>query len=208
MTSPDSSPGTTESPREYRRLWMVLTAVLFVLATVLALAWPTGGLETARVPIPQRKFGQVVNGERFEVRPQKVWYATVDPAPKFGDPKPGRFLVVELEVTNAGHDTATTDDLAKQLQITTSPGGRLHVFKDRHTQFVVRDGDDSRDQLHPDLPEKVMIVYRIPEKYADPEHVTMDFTDSAYGPGFQSSLSEWWDGEVLATYSGDVGRAG
>ncbi|WP_433248596.1 hypothetical protein ACQPYK_00810 [Streptosporangium sp. CA-135522] len=208
MTSPDPAPAATESPGASRRLWIVLTAVLFVLATVLALAWPAGGLETAEEPIPQRRFGQTVTGERFGITPRKVSYVTADPAPKFGDPQPGRFLVIELDVTNLGHDTATTEALAEQLEITTSPGGALHRFKDRHTQFVVRDGGDDRDQLHPDLPEKVLIAYRVPERYPDPEHITMTFTDSAYGAGFQSTLSSWMDGEVLAAYSADLGRAG
>ncbi|MEO3810376.1 hypothetical protein ABGB17_15360 [Sphaerisporangium sp. B11E5] len=194
-------------PRKAPGPWMVVTALLFVLGTVLALAWPAGGLEEAPQEIAHRRLGETTTGQRFAITPQKLAYVEVDPAPMFGDPKPGRFLALELRVENVSRETATAQDLAQRLSLVLSPSGAgLTWFKNGTAKFVVRDGGSDRDQLQPGLPERVMIVYRVPVPLPDPTHATVTFEDSEYRGGFQSSLSQWWAGEKLAVYDLEVAR--
>ncbi|MFC6086831.1 hypothetical protein [Sphaerisporangium aureirubrum] len=186
--------------------WVVVTALLFVLGTVLALAWPAGGLEEARPEIVHRRAGETTTGQRFSITPEKVAFVGVDPAPGYGDAKPGRFLTLEMRVENVSHETATVQDLAQRLSLVLSPSGATFTWlKNGTAKFVIRDGGSERDQLQPAMPERVMIVYRVPVPLTDPTHVTAAFEDSEFRGGFQSSLSEWWPGETLAVYDLEVG---
>ncbi|GII77646.1 hypothetical protein Sru01_26280 [Sphaerisporangium rufum] len=205
MTAPESSPaGARRGPL---RPWIIVTAVLFALGTVLALAWPAGGLREQRDEVPHRKAGQTTTGHRFAIKPYKPRYVTKDPGPALGDPKPGRFLVLEFDVRNVGHDTASVTHLAEDLSPVLSPGGRaLDRFKDRTAGFVVRDAHTDRDQLQPGLPERVMMVYTVPAGLPDPTNVTLTFRDHVYQAGFQTDLPEWLPGENLAVYDLVVGR--
>lgn len=207
MTTPDPPPGRTESRRGPLRPWIVITAVLFTLATVLALAWPAGGLKEAKAEIPHRRLNETTIGHRFSIKPYKVAYVTKDPAPSYGDAKPGRFLTVELVVTNVSRQTATTDDLTNNLYPTVSPGGmKLDRFKDRNLDFAIRDERPDRQQLQPGLTERVMIVYKLPAPVPDPTNLALGFEDEEYHSGFQSDLSEWYPGDPLAIYDLEVGR--
>lgn len=186
---------------------MVVTALLFVLATVPALAWPAGGLEEAPRDVAHRGAGETTTGQRFSITPGKAAYVEKDPAPGLGDAKPGRFLTLEMRVENVSHETATAQDLAQRLTLVLSPGGASLTWLDNGTaRFVVRDGRHDRDQLQPGLPEQIMIVYRVPVPLPDPIHVAVVVEDSEYRGGFASSLSEWWAGETLAMYDLEVTR--
>ncbi|GAA3787679.1 hypothetical protein GCM10022226_02550 [Sphaerisporangium flaviroseum] len=208
MTTPDPPPGRTESLRGPIRPWILLTAILFALATVLALAWPAGGLREFTPETPHRRLGEPITGHRLAMKPYKVSFLAKDPAPSLGDAKPGRFLAIELEVTNVSHQTATVSDLALNLRLTVSPSGAtIDRFRDKVAGFVIRDGRFDRDQLQPGLTERVMIVYTVPVPLPDPTHLTMTVIDKEYVGGFQSDLSEWYDvDDPLAIYDLDVGR--
>ncbi|WP_248959646.1 DUF4352 domain-containing protein [Sphaerisporangium perillae] len=207
MTTPEPSPGRTESRRGPLRPWIAITAVVFTLATVLALAWPAGGLREAKPDIPHRRLGETTTGHRFAINPHKVSYATKDPAPAYGDAKDGRFLTIEFEVENVSDQTATVNDLAFRLYLAVSPGSTvIDRFKDKTAGFVIRDGRYDREQLQPGLPERVMIVYTVPAGRPDPTSLTLSFEDQEYTSGFQSELSEWYPGDMLAIYDLEVGR--
>ncbi|MDH2425716.1 hypothetical protein [Sphaerisporangium sp. TRM90804] len=203
MTSSERSQGRRGAPKP----WAVITAAVFVLATTLALAWPAGGLEEAEVEVPRRRLGEVSAGHRFTIVPAKVSLLAVDPAPAFGDAKPGRFLAVELRVENIGHDTATVRDLAQDLHLTVSPSGAtIDRFKDMSAAGVIRDGAHTRDQLHPRLKERVLLVYTVPRPLPDPTHLKITMRDSEYKEGFDSELSRWRPGEDVVIYDLEVGR--
>ncbi|GAA1258540.1 hypothetical protein GCM10009677_06610 [Sphaerisporangium rubeum] len=186
---------------------MVVTALLFVLATVPALAWPAGGLEEAPQDVARRGAGETTTGQRFSITPRKAAYVEKDPAPGLGDARPGRFLMLETRVENVSHETATVQDLARRLTVVLSPSGASLTWLENGTaRFVVRDGRHDRDQLQPGLPEQVAIVYQVPVPLPDPTHVAVTVEDSEYRGGFRSSLSEWWAGETLARYDLEVTR--
>ncbi len=187
--------------------WAVVTGVAFVVATVLALAWPAGGLKEAAAEIPHRRLGETTTGHRLAIAPYRVTYATKDPAPVFGDAKAGRFLAVELEVRNVSDQTAKVGDLAFRLYLTVSPGGStIDRIRDKTAGFVIRDGRYDRDQIQPGLSERVMIVYTVPAPLPDPTDLTVTFRDDQYVAGFSSELSEWYEGPDLAIYDLKVDR--
>ncbi|MGW4641862.1 hypothetical protein ACWEN6_25320 [Sphaerisporangium sp. NPDC004334] len=207
MTTPVPDPGRTESRRGPLRPWIALTAVVFALATVLALSWPAGGLQEAKPEVPHRRLGETSAGHRFAVKPYKVAYVTKDPAPGLGDPKDGRFLAIELEVENVSDQTATVDDLSAVTYLKISPGSVvLDRFKDKTAGFVIRDGGFDRTQLQPGLAERVKIVYTVPAGTPDPTSLTAAFRDEDYGPWFTSELSDWLPGGTLAIYDLEVSR--
>jgi hypothetical protein len=187
--------------------WAVVTALAFTLATVLALAWPAGGLKEAVTETPHRRMGDRTTGHRLAIKPYALRYATKDPAPAFGDAKPGRFLAMELEVTNVSDRTATVGDLSLQLYLTVSPGGAaIDRIADKSAGFVVRDGRTDRDQLQPGLTERVVIVYTLPARVPDPTDVAVTFRDREWVGGFESRLPDWYETGDLAVYDLKVAR--
>ncbi|MFC4531017.1 hypothetical protein [Sphaerisporangium dianthi] len=207
MTTPEPTPGRTESRRGPLRPWIALTAVVFALATVLALSWPAGGLQESKPDIPHRRLGQTTVGHRFAIKPYKATYVTKDPAPGLGEAKTGRFLVIEIQVENVGDLTGTVTGLMARLNIKVSPGSVvIDRIKDRKSGFVIRDGRSDREQLQPGLVERVMAVYNVPAGAPDPTSLTATFKDEEFKPWFSSELSDWLPGEDLAIYDLEVGR--
>ncbi|MFC7383945.1 hypothetical protein [Sphaerisporangium rhizosphaerae] len=207
MTTPVPDPGRTESRRGPLRPWIALTAVVFALATVLALSWPAGGLQEAKPEIPHHRLGETTVGHRFAIKPYKATYVTKDPAPGLGEAKAGRFLLIEIQLENVSDQTGTVNDVTGKLDIKISPGSvAIDRLKDKKAGFVIRDGRSDREQLQPGLVERVMAVYNIPPGAPDPTSLTATFQDEEFKPWFTSELSDWLPGEDLAIYDLEVGR--
>ncbi|MBB5130788.1 hypothetical protein HNP84_000476 [Thermocatellispora tengchongensis] len=188
-----------------RRRWIVGAALTLLLAVGVTIVWRAGGLEAAAEKVDRIGFGTIVEGQRFALDVRGAAYATVDPLPSFGDPEPGRFLVLDLKVENVSRLPATVRDLTASLFVRVG-GYEMNRFGDISGATVVRDGRSSRSQLHPGLGESVRVVYKVPERVPVPERVDVRVRDEEYTGGFGSDLPEWRPGEDLAVVSGRVRR--
>ncbi|HEX4814150.1 MAG TPA: hypothetical protein VFV66_15510 [Nonomuraea sp.] len=188
------------------RLWMWLAAVIGVVALPFVVAWPFGGLEDAsRVP-PRVGLGEPVTGHRLKFVVHRATFTTKDPLATFGAGTPGRYLVLDLDVTNVSRQPATLPqaylDLRPRLD-----GQELST----HAYRPVRP-DDAGTLLNPGLTERARFSWELPASVREPGRLTVSVLDEVYQPswsllGYSSGTSLWYKKGVMATLETAVERA-
>ncbi|NUR82520.1 MAG: hypothetical protein HOY71_00375 [Nonomuraea sp.] len=188
------------SPRP--SLWFAAAAV--AIALPFGIAWPLGGLEDAAGGTPPRiTLGQQVKGHLYEMTPRRAFTATKDPNPSFGAAKPGRFVVLDLDVTNVSTMPASVNELLRDVEIHVD-GRPLNDIESIKDQLIVRKGDTRGSTLNPRLPEQVRLVWELPKDAPPARTITVAISDEEYQPswsllGYASGTSLWYRQGVIAT---------
>ncbi|MFE3451594.1 hypothetical protein ACFXJ8_21990 [Nonomuraea sp. NPDC059194] len=185
------------APRGRARVWFAAIGAAILLPV--AIAWPLGGLEESRKNTPpQIAVGQKVKGNRFQLVPRKAVYTTEDPNPSpFGAPQKGRYVVLDLVVTNVSAMPAdVTELMAKDLRVRVD-GKAVDMVMDLKERLILRDGDNRGTLLNPGLPENVRLAWTVPEGAAVPKRLTVAIHDEDYKPswsllGYYSGTSLWY----------------
>ncbi|MFI6504345.1 hypothetical protein [Nonomuraea typhae] len=191
-----SSPPLETSPRG--RAWMWFAGIAAAILLPLGVAWPLGGLEDAgKNAVPTVAIGQKLTGNRYQFVPKKAAYTTDDPNPSpFGDPRKGRYVVLDLDVTNVGKNPAGLSEMAIRLDIAIDgkPLDKIMSIKD---QLIIRPGDNRGKLLNPGMPETVRLSWEVDAETPDPARLTVAIHDEDYHPswsllGYASGTSLWY----------------
>lgn len=199
---------SSSPPRSRKRVWFPILASALLLP--FAIAWPLGGLEDGTKRPPTITRGQSVTGHRLQITPGRAAFTTLDPAPAYGDPKPGRFVVLDLVVRNVSTmpvdlTTVYLDLSAKIDRYTLDP------VADLHDQQILRDDNDA-GMLNPKMPEKVRISWRVPDQVPEPKRFALAILDEEFQPswslrGYNSGTSIWLKQDIMATYETPLEQA-
>ncbi|MFD1939484.1 MULTISPECIES: hypothetical protein [Nonomuraea] len=193
-----------------RGVWRWYGGIAAVVVSSILIAWPLGGLEDAVKEGPRQiGIGQSVTGHRVAIRPVRVGFATKDPLPWSGTGQKGRYLVLDMDVTNVSPRAVNLTELYLDLDV---HADRYHVdpIADLHRQAVVRD-DGEGGQINPGMAEKVRFAWVLPASVGDPRQVTVTMRDETWEPswsllGYSSGVSLWFKGEVMAILKARVER--
>ncbi|GAA0911700.1 hypothetical protein [Nonomuraea longicatena] len=178
-----------------QRAWFWFAAIAAVILLPVAIAWPLGGLADAARAEPARySLGQPIKGQRHHLVPRRAVFTTKDPSPAFGVPRKGRFVVLDLEVTNV----SSLPSLVSQLSGTLAVGLDGRPAGPVLDQSVVRAGGRAGDVLNPGIPETVRLSWEVDEA---PERMSVAVTDEVREPswsllGYASGTSLWYMGET------------
>lgn len=191
------------------RAWVWYAIVAAVLLLPFAVAWPLGGLDHVDDRPPRITIGQRAKGHRVDFVPRKASYATKDPSPSYGEPEPGRFVVLDLDIANVSALPADLTSIFLDLQVRLD-GRELDPIMDQHDKVIVRDKD--ADMLQPGMPEQVRFVWVVPEGAPDPSRIAVAFRDEEYQPswsllGYSSGTSLWYKQDIMATFETGLERA-
>ncbi|WP_188195658.1 hypothetical protein [Nonomuraea sp. SYSU D8015] len=185
--------------------WGAATAVALLLP--FAIAWPLGGLADAPDPQPPRvSLGQRVKGHRLELVPRKVYSTTRSP----GGSLTGRYLVLNLDVTNVSKMPADVSDLYLAMNAKVD-GQALDPVMNLQSREIIRNGEERGTLLNPGLPETVRIAWELPENAGNPQRLSVSFRDHVYEPswsllGYSSGTSLWYRGKIMALLETQVER--
>jgi hypothetical protein len=174
-----------------QRAWFWFAAAAAAILLPVAIAWPLGGLADAARAAPARySLGQPIKGQRHHLVPRRAAFTTEDPSPAFGAPRKGRYVVLDLEVTNV----SSMPSLVSQLSGTLAVGLDGRPAGPALNQGVVRAGGRAGAVLNPGVPETVRLSWEVTE---EPARMSVTVTDEVREPswsllGYASGTSLWY----------------
>jgi hypothetical protein len=180
-------------PRTQLLLALVLLGEIALCGVAVA---ATDGLRAAPAAEPTRaSVGKRIDTGRFTLTFRRAWAATKDPTstPDYADS--GRFLVVAADVALTAPESLQFDsDIDRALRVRLPSGFTLDGDSPdslKHRVGVVLALDRSPAQLHPGLPRRVRIVYRLPAKQPWPDRIDVDVYRLEFAPGFIDETPRW-----------------
>lgn len=183
-------------------MWFAAIAAVILLPT--GIAWPLGGLEDAEKDAPPRlSLGQKVSGHLFEFTPRKAFYTTKEPNAGSGGADPGRFVVLDLDVTNVSTMPSDISSVYRDVAVKLD-GHALDAIADLKDYLILREGESEGRVLNPGLPESVRLVWTVPDGARDPRKIAVAISDEEYEPswsllGYYSGTSLWYKADIIGT---------
>ncbi|MEV6982500.1 hypothetical protein AB0M95_14735 [Sphaerisporangium sp. NPDC051017] len=184
---------TSAAPPDAPRRRPILVPVLAVLAAAaIGVSAAFGGLEDA----PEPKAEQLGKGATFDQGKMKTVFedAVVRPG-RIGLGVPDkRYLQLILKVTNQSKSTIQAEGMTTALIVVRADGKTIMPASDpgdRGPRVVVIAGDKAYYQLHPDVPETVVMSFELPDAAPTPKTVQIDAGTYEWYESFFSKTHEW-----------------
>lgn len=172
-----------------------VAGVVAVLAAAVGATAALGGFRAAPVHVPAARPGVPVGNGQLVVAPRAARYGHTDPT-STGPRERGRYLALAFRVTNVSEQTTTADEALSPLHmaVTGRPAGT--AISDLHPDFAV--GPGRHTALHPDMPQRVLMVAKLPRGVPVPREVAVTIHRDEYRPGFMDEHKAWHGSDEIA----------